>query len=153
MSKGLMATAKGRALCIAGFFALAAFAGFVMGAVRNAGEGTFGAGVGLIWLALPLALVVAAGSLWFGAVWMKSIDEAAQEAHKWAWYWGGSTGMAVAMVGFLLAFMPQSTGWTLPTIGGRTDAVAYAVTGGGFVIVLMLAGYSLAWALWWFQRR
>ena len=35
-------------------------------------------------------------------------DEAAREAHKAAWYWGGSGGMAVGGVLICLATLPQA---------------------------------------------
>ena len=127
--------------------------GGVIGFLEASGRlGLFEDG-GLLWVTLPLAIVVVGFSFWIGAVWMKSIDEAAQEAHKWSWYWGGSAGMAVAMVGYLLSFLPESSTWQLPTLTGRTDPMAYAVTGGLAVVLLMMAGYLVAWALWWLKRR
>jgi hypothetical protein len=89
-----------------------------------------------------------------GAVWMRSIDEAAQEAHKWAWYWGGSTGLAVGGVGVVLATLPDAARWTPPAFfHGRTDAVAWMVTGAFGLMTLMVIGYCVAWALWWVMRR
>ena len=34
-----------------------------------------------------------AGTIWW---WIRA-DEAVREAHKWAWYWGGSIGMCVGL--------------------------------------------------------
>src|SRR5690606_29433021 len=50
-----------------------------------------------------LALVVLfglmiAGTLW----WWRRADEAVREAHKWAWYWGGSVGMCVGLGAVML---------------------------------------------------
>ena len=36
---------------------------------------------------------------------------------------------------------------------GRSDPVAHAALGAGGLLVLMLAGYTVAWAWWWFKRR
>ncbi len=63
--------------------------------------GGFGLGLGmraLDWLdgalgvALMLALVLALGLLGAVSYWRR-LDEAAREAHKFAWYWGGSVGV------------------------------------------------------------
>ncbi|MBX9460125.1 MAG: hypothetical protein KL785_02265 [Brevundimonas sp.] len=43
---------------------------------------------------MAVALV---GCVW----WWRGIDEAAREAHKWAWWWGGSGGVLVGAI-FLL---------------------------------------------------
>jgi len=84
---------------------------------------------------------------------MKSIDEAAQEAHKWSWYWGGSAGLGVGVVALLLSMAPASENWSVPTLDGRTDPVAYAASGAFGLMVVLLIGYGIAWAWWWFSRR
>ena len=107
---------------------------------------------------LPLTLVVVIGlvtfSLWVGARWMNSIDEAAQEAHKWAWYWGGSFGMAFGMVGLCVGMLPLAENITIPSaFSGRTDPMAYAATGAFALLTLMILGYLVAWGVWWLRRR
>lgn len=105
-------------------------------------------------IALVLAGLLGTASVWLGGRWMKSIDEAAQEAHKWSWYWGGSIGMAVGMVLILMAMLPLSSNIRLESwFDGRTDPAAYMATGAVAIVGLMMIGYLLAWALWWFQRR
>lgn len=153
MAKGFMATMKGRVAVVMGFMLICMIAGGAMGYVQAAAESQPSGRQGMIWALLPIAIIFAGISFWVGALWMKSIDEAAQEAHKWSWYWGGSAGLAVAMIGYAISFLPEAAQWALPTISGRTDPVAYAVTGGLFVIGLLIAGYTVAWGLWWFQRR
>ncbi len=106
------------------------------------------------WLFLVLVSALMVGGIWVGAIWMRSIDEAAQEAHKWAWYWGGSIGMAVGAVIGLMAILPQAAELTLPTLWpDRADPAAYVATGGALMALVMFAGYLVAWAVWWWQRR
>ena len=107
-----------------------------------------------VWLFLVLVSAAMAASIWVGAIWMRSIDEAAQEAHKWSWYWGGSCGMAVGAVIGLMAMLPQAATVTLPTLWpDRADAAAYMATGAALMALVMTAGYTVAWGLWWLRRR
>ncbi|PZU76890.1 MAG: hypothetical protein DI531_01020 [Brevundimonas sp.] len=79
--------------------------GFVRGVLAGYGgqAGWFdGQAVEQIVIAV-FAAVLMAGALWIGAEWMRVIDEAAREAHKAAWYWGGTAGMCVSGVGLVLA--------------------------------------------------
>ncbi|KAK0330671.1 hypothetical protein LTR94_031936, partial [Friedmanniomyces endolithicus] len=85
-----------------------------------------------------------AGGLWTGVLWMRSIDEAAREAHKSAWFWGGSAGMAIGGVVVIMTFLPQSANWVPPiTFFGRTDPAAYAASGAYAMMLVMLAGYGV----------
>lgn len=115
-------------------------------AARIADYGVIGLGLG----GVALAVV----SLWTSVYWMRSIDEAAREAHKAAWFWGGSGALVLALPLWLIAVLPQTAAWSLPAwFYGRTDPVAYAALGAGGLIVVMLTGYGVAWAVWWLQRR
>lgn len=127
-------------------------AGFAM--LEDATDaGAISANSGLLAIG-ALAIILMVAAVGFGARWMKSIDEAAQEAHKWSWYWGGSVGMAVGMVLILLGTLPQTATLNIASwYGERTDPAAYMATGAVAIVGLMMIGYLLAWALWWFQRR
>lgn len=93
-------------------------------------------------------------AMWISLKWMSSIDEAAQEAHKWSWFWGGSSGMAVGGVFVILAALPQAATINIPAwYSDRTDPAAYAATGAFAMLTLMLIGYAVAWAWWWLGRR
>jgi hypothetical protein len=107
----------------------------------------------LVWIMAVFAGLIMIGSLLVGAAWMRSIDEAAREAHKSAWYWGGTAGMAVGGVGIILAGLPQSEAWVLASVNGRTDPAAYMAAGAFGILLLMLAGYGVVWAWWWLARR
>lgn len=81
---------------------------------------------------------------------MRRLDEAAQEAHKWAWFWGGSSGMGVGLI--VLAIEPYF-GWGLgPDAYGDAPISPYYL-GGLISAAFGCAGYLLAWAVWWLKRR
>ncbi len=114
----------------------------------------FAAGEGTLWLIGAIALLLMIGSLAVGALWMRSIDEAAREAHKAAWYWGGSSGMAVGGVLMIVATLPGAERWVFPAVlDGRTDPAVYAAAGGFGMMMLMIIGYTIVWAWWWLARR
>lgn len=106
------------------------------------------------WIIVAIAVAAMVAALWFGFLWMRSIDEAAREAHKWAWYWGGSSGMAVGGVLVMLAALPQAAQVSIPTwFIERADPAAYAATGAFGMLTLMIIGYAIAWGWWWLARR
>ena len=108
----------------------------------------------IFWVALIFAVVAMVAGMVGSIGWMRSIDEAAREAHKAAWFWGGSGGMMVAGVGVVLASLPQSAAWTLPAVWfGRDDPVAWLAAGCFGSLLLMIAGYTVVWAWWWLARR
>jgi hypothetical protein len=119
-----------------------------------AARGAVDPGAALLWVMGAFAVLVMLGALAVGVGWMRSIDEAAREAHKSAWYWGGSAGMSIGGVGIILAALPQAEKMQIPSwFAGRTDPVAYAATGAFGMMSLMLVGYLVAWAWWWWRRR
>lgn len=133
-------------------FALALTAGVVVGYLEAEGRLT-GDGPA-IWILAPFAIAIMGAALWIGFQWMRSIDEAAQEAHKWAWYWGGSTGMAVGGALVIMTSLPQAKTLQIPAwYAGRTDPAAYAASGAFGMLLLMLTGYLIAWAWWWWSHR
>lgn len=97
-----------------------------------------------------LALVVLfglmiAGTLW----WWRRADEAVREAHKWAWYWGGSVGMCVGLGAVMLA---NIYGRDAPIPDGMSMADVLSV-GAMITLAPMLIGYLVAWIAWWFAMR
>lgn len=85
-------------------------------------------------------------------LWWRKADEAVREAHKWAWFWGGSFAMVLGLG--LLALDGLMDG----IIGaGITEAFVYVGSGfqAGFLmaLVLLTIGYGFAWLLWWAKRR
>jgi hypothetical protein len=103
-----------------------------------------------------LATAVSAG-LGFGLMsliciaWWKRVDEAAREAHKWAWWWGGTAGTAVGGV-FLIVAVAASRGDT-PAIVSSASAADLMYAGAFAIMTCQVIGYGIAWAAWWLQRR
>ncbi|CAN5284340.1 hypothetical protein BH10PSE2_BH10PSE2_21100 [soil metagenome] len=106
-----------------------------------------------LWVFVAFAAMVMVGAIVVSAKWMRLIDEAAREAHKAAWFWGGSAGMAVGGVGVILTALPQSAFLAIPALMGRTDPVIYLAAGASAMLLLMLVGYGIVWAWWWLVRR
>lgn len=133
---------------------LAAFAtGAVLGYLKASGQ-DINTSSAALWTVGAFATATMLISLWVGFRWMSSIDEAAQEAHKWAWYWGGSGGLAVGGVLVIMAGLPQAAAIHIPAwYADRADPAAYAATGAFAMLALMLIGYGVAWAWWWLGRR
>lgn len=106
--------------------------------------------MGVILTAVTLSVVMA-GALGVAAWWWRRVDEAAKEAHKWAWYWGGSCGMLVGGVG-LLTLSIRGGDIALPASLGETPAELLAL---GMMAIMMCqtVGYLIAWAGWWWSRR
>jgi len=125
--------------------------GVVMGAAigllrdTSAGEGV----IGHIVRAAVIAVGLAVGVL-LCVRWWSALDEAAREAHKWAWFWGGSGGMTVGLL--LLTTLSFSEPERWPGALGETAPDAFAM-GVMAILLFQLAGYALAWAWWWLKRR
>jgi hypothetical protein len=107
---------------------------------------------GTLGLVLTAATVTAAMAVGFAACvwWWRGIDEAAREAHKVAWWWGGSGGMAIGLA--------TVTVLTIRYDGSATEAVGMTapdlISSGMWIILLFqLAGYTVAWAIWWLKHR
>lgn len=116
-------------------------------------QGVLDADQAVLWVLIPFAFVAMIGAVWIAVAWMRSIDEAAQEAHKAAWYWGGTAGLALGGVPIILATLPHAESIDFPTLWGRTDPAAYAATGAFAILALMTVGYIVVWAWWWMRRR
>lgn len=153
MAKGLKSvflwSAVGLVALIGGLF----LAGVVIGFMSAHNEAiTFESSA--VWVITIFAILVMTGSLVSGIAWMRTIDEAAQEAHKSAWYWGGTAGLAVGGVLLIMATLPQAETLKLPSLfSERADPAAYLATGAFAMLTLMLIGYLIAWAWWWWKRR
>lgn len=153
MAKGLKSVFLWSAVGLVGLTAGLFLAGAVLGhmSTRNSAI-TFESSI--VWLITIFAVLIMTGSVAVGAFWMRSIDEAAREAHKSAWYWGGTVGLAVGGVAVIMAVLPQAETLALPSFfSGRTDPAAYMATGAFGMLTLMLIGYLVAWAWWWWKRR
>lgn len=106
----------------------------------------------------PLGLIVTMGAMAvsmaiaFAACvwWWRGIDEAAREAHKWAWWWGGTGGMAV---GAVLLMTLNFRGEGVATADVDLGAMELIWGGASAILLFQLAGYGVAWAIWWLKHR
>ena len=123
---------------------LALALGVASGALDRATEDRFDLSVWGMVAGFPLVLALT-------VMWWLRLDEAAREAHKWAWYWGATGG--------ILASFPLLMGVSAAKVvsfAGRIgmsrpeELVAFGVLA---VLTLQLVGYGLAWAAWWLRRR
>lgn len=101
-------------------------------------------------LQFALMCVGAAAVLAICIRWWRNADEAVREAHKWAWYWGGSAGIGLVMILFGLS------SWDLiqlsvPPYGEGPDGLI--LTGVILTLGAQLVGYLVAWATWWLRHR
>lgn len=131
----------GAVLSVCGIAGMAA--GGVAGLVTALSDEASVGGAALI--AAAVALAMAAG-LWASLKWWKALDEAAQEAHKWAWWWGSTVGLCFAGV-ILLTLLYGA--------GDLGEAPVKDVLMGGCALVTgcQMVGYGIAWAAWWLKRR
>jgi protein-S-isoprenylcysteine O-methyltransferase Ste14 len=124
-----------------------ALAGLALGlGMRSLGllEGPLGAAV-MVAVVLCIALVGTV-SYW------RRLDEAAREAHKFAWYWGGSVGVAIALV-LSVALAKANIDPLLIDLAdgaGAGDLVGFGMLA---AMGLQAACYFVAWAGWWISKR
>ena len=125
----------------------------VLGGLAGLGIAFLGDQPGPVGVALTAAMISAAmaaglaGCVW----WWRGIDEAAREAHKWAWWWGGTGGMAVGAV-LLMTLMMRAQDVPVPA-GFGSRAADIFVSGMMSILLFQMAGYTLAWAGWWLKHR
>lgn len=100
---------------------------------------------------LRAALIVASLIGVFGVTvaWWRGADEAVREAHKWAWFWGGSAGMTVGLGALLMLSYGGVVVPVLPDAGPNAEVMLGAM---GMLLVMMV-GYLVAWAAWWLRHR
>ena len=102
--------------------------------------------IGVVVLAAGLAVFLALHTLY----WWRSLDEAAKEAHKWAWWWGGNLGFIVGGAAVVIAAL---AGVNLPPAAmPHTDAALIAL-GVAAAFAAQAVGYGIAWCGWWIARR
>jgi len=130
------------------FAARMAMAGAV-GLLAGVGSQIFGSMSGPVGLVLTLGVNAAAMglALLICVQWWRGIDEAAQEAHKWAWWWGGCSGMAAGAVILLTALVRETE--------RSDDLSANELLATGMVLMMscMVVGYGVAWVAWWAKRQ
>lgn len=102
--------------------------------------------IGVVVLAAGLAVFLALHTFY----WWRSLDEAAQEAHKWAWWWGGNLGFIAGGAAVVIAALNGAD--LLPARVPHTDTALIAL-GVVAAFAAQAVGYGLAWCVWWMARR
>jgi hypothetical protein len=95
-----------------------------------------------------ISLAMAAG-IWACLRWWRTLDEAAQEAHKWAWWWGSTGGLAIggtALLTVMIASLDRDLVIALPA----QELIYVSALG---TVGVQGVGYGIAWAVWWLKRR
>lgn len=103
------------------------------------------------WLAGLAALVAGGLAMLWSRGWWSRVDEAVREAHKTAWYWGGSVGMAPVM-GLAAMLLFDRSGASLDQFAAVPGDGGLILTGIAVTVGLQLVGYGLFWAGWWLSR-
>jgi hypothetical protein len=105
-------------------------------------------------VALPAALAVGAllGAV-VTVVYWRRLDEAAREAHKSAWLWGGGGGLLLAFLALPALLLAPELPSGLPRFSERDDPAGWLVNGVALVFLLQTAGYVAAWLVWWARKR
>jgi hypothetical protein len=92
--------------------------------------------------------VAMAWALWIGASCFRRLDEYHQAAGKFAWYWGGSAGMAASTV--VWAFIGKGgLHWLDPADFPLGEDIFNAYTIGYMSALLPILAGFLAVRLWW----
>jgi hypothetical protein len=125
------------------------------------GCGLFGGVAGAAWMGLQEAEIavprplLALGAFvavvvlgWVTVIYWRAVDEAAREAHKFAWFWGASGGMLLSLP--ILALTDSAK---LEALFGPGDAAHWVSIGVFSLLMLQIAIYGLVWAGWWLVRR
>lgn len=89
--------------------------------------------------------------LGFTALSWRTMDEAARDAHKSAWFWGGGIGLAVAGWASSVILAPGvDFGALMPTVSAPQGYFGLGVLA---TMLLQLVGFVIAWAGWWLAKR
>ena len=104
----------------------------------------------LVLMGLVTAVFIAVGS-WLCLMYWQRIDEAAREAHKWAWYWGG--GAAILPLVIAYHFIDSRPALHIPLWPGFSDTPGgYMASGGMYSLAALTLGYLAGWLAWWLWR-
>lgn len=84
--------------------------------------------------------------------WWLTIDEAQREAHKWAWYWGGSSGLLISVFAFVAA-LAGGDALMMPYVRFMDYEGHLVALGMITSLAPAIIGYGIAWLIWWLRHR
>ncbi|MDC7676052.1 hypothetical protein [Asticcacaulis machinosus] len=131
------------------YIVIAMLLGGVIGFLKASGHQLPSLGTPLLWGMIALLIVLAMA---VSILWWRASDEAVREAHKWAWFWGGSCGLMVVMPVY---FLSVATGGEF----GESLMAYFNAHGSAFEFGIMtglippIVGYVIAWGIWWLRHR
>ena len=97
---------------------------------------------------LSLALAVAVAGFWAACGYWRNVDEAGRAAQTWAWFWGGSIGMALGFIALALVAVGRP-----PVDLSEVKPGMLLFYGAGAMIAAQMVGFLVAWIYWWARRR
>jgi hypothetical protein len=115
-------------------------------AAKNLGLVSSPIGAGLVVVFVSLIVSPAAVLYW------RRLDEAAREAHKFAWYWGGSAGIVLVLAAYLALTAPAGAQIPVDVLGATEPRELFAL-GMMATLAAQIVGYLVAWVGWWAVRR
>ncbi|WP_309087618.1 hypothetical protein [Phenylobacterium sp.] len=130
-------------LILAGVGALAAIAGLLIGRAEDVEALREYRGLILLASLIP--------ALWLTWLYWRRIDEAARDAQKTAWFWGGSAGLGVGFAASMYVAVRDPTFLGLLPPNATPAELVHAGAFG--VVIAQFAGFLLAWAFWWWSKR
>lgn len=98
--------------------------------------------------AFSASVFIVAVLFWVSIIYWRNLDEAAREAHKFAWFWGATGGMLV-----MLPIAALVSAERLVAVLGQRGPAEWVALGFASLLLAQLAGYGLVWAGWWLRQR
>lgn len=112
------------------------------------------------WLVARTLIALAWIATFSVLAWMR-LDETAREAHKYAWFYGGGTGLLLMLLALIaIIWSPgmweqlasRMTGFG-PAVVDMPGPLAGFVGGVMACAIAQVIGYGLVWGGWWIRRR
>lgn len=131
--------------------AVSALGLFLLGGALGAGMAFLeDTGLGLPWV-VGGALVAVVAAVWATLAYWTRLDEAAREAHKAAWLWGGGAGMAVMVLA--VPILPHLDLYDVFPSAAQATPADLVAAGVLACVLVQSVGYVAGWAIWWLRAR
>lgn len=115
------------------------------------GPPVYGNPVRLVVMSIAAALAMA-WNVAFQARAFREFDEFSQNASKFAWYWGGSIGLAASLP--IFAFVAWGgLHWLAPSVPAGTDILRALMAGYLLPVFAQASGFFVALLYWYASKR